>query len=91
MNSLGHFSLEKVGVEPTGEEERPEPTGEERPMSTNPGECKVQAGHMVPGEMKSTAAETGRSLVVPSGWGGVVKSDCLMSEGLPFGVTRSWD
>ena len=83
MNSLGHFSLEEVGVEPPGEEERP--------MSTNPGECKVQAGHTVPGEMKSTAAETGRRLVVPSGWGGVVKSDCLMSEGLPFGVTRSWN
>lgn len=29
MNSLGHFSFEEVGVEPTGEEERPMSTNQE--------------------------------------------------------------
>lgn len=56
-----------------------------------PRECKVQAGHMVPGKMKSKVAETGRRLVIASGWGRVVKSDCLTSEGFPSGATMSWD
>ena len=29
MNSLGHFSFEEVGVEPTGEEKRPVSTDQE--------------------------------------------------------------
>lgn len=62
-----------------------------RDCEHQPRECKVQAGHRVPGETRSKAAETDRRLVIASGWGGVVQSDCLMGEGFPVRVTTSWD
>lgn len=68
MNSLGHFSLEKWGVEPTGEEERP--------MSTSPEYEFRKAGHMVPGKSKAQLQGDREELGGSQRVGRVVKSDC---------------